>query len=233
MTGTMAAVPWAAMDVHARSTYAGSLDVITGELCRQRFDTGAVEPQVLACYWTPGPVSACYEAGPTGFGLYRAAVAAGIECQVIAPTKTPRVWGSEQVRSSRYRSVVASVDGRRVDGGGGAVPDVRGGQRSREGAGAGPPRSDALRHRLSKLLLRHGRVWDRSAWTKTHRSGSVADLRASQHGAGVHRQPRRVRRADPDATRSTSGSRGSRPDRSSGPSFAGCARSAGSTPSRR
>jgi hypothetical protein len=32
---------WAAMDVHARSTYAASLDVITGELCRQRFDTGA------------------------------------------------------------------------------------------------------------------------------------------------------------------------------------------------
>ena len=25
------------------------------------------------------------------------------------------------------------------------------------------------RHRLSKLLLRHGRVWDRSAWTKVHR----------------------------------------------------------------
>ena len=25
------------------------------------------------------------------------------------------------------------------------------------------------RHRLSKLLLRHGRVWDRTAWTKTHR----------------------------------------------------------------
>ena len=26
----------------------------------------------------PGPVRCCYEAGPTGFGLYRAAVAAGI-----------------------------------------------------------------------------------------------------------------------------------------------------------
>ena len=25
------------------------------------------------------------------------------------------------------------------------------------------------RHRLSKLLLRHGRVWDRSTWTKVHR----------------------------------------------------------------
>jgi hypothetical protein len=48
VTGTMT---WAAMDVHARSTYAASMDVITGELSRQRFDTGAVEPVVvwLAC----------------------------------------------------------------------------------------------------------------------------------------------------------------------------------------
>jgi transposase len=38
----------------------------------------------------PEPVRCCCEAGPTGFGLYRAAVAAGIECQVITPSKTPR-----------------------------------------------------------------------------------------------------------------------------------------------
>ena len=43
MTGTMT---WAAMDVHARSTYAASLDVMTGEVARQRVDTGAVEPVV-------------------------------------------------------------------------------------------------------------------------------------------------------------------------------------------
>jgi hypothetical protein len=47
------------MDVHARSTYAASMDVITGELSRQRFDTGAVEPvvacQVIAPSKTPRP----------------------------------------------------------------------------------------------------------------------------------------------------------------------------------
>jgi hypothetical protein len=37
VTGTMT---WAAMDVHARSTYAASLDVVTGELSRQRFAYG-------------------------------------------------------------------------------------------------------------------------------------------------------------------------------------------------
>ena len=98
MTGTMT---WAAMDVHARSTYAASLDVVTGELCRQRFDTGAVEPVVGWLAGLPGPVCCCYEAGPTGFGLYRAAVAAGIECQVIAPSKTPRPSGDRNKSDRR------------------------------------------------------------------------------------------------------------------------------------
>jgi hypothetical protein len=60
VTGTMT---WAAMDVHARSTYAASMDVMTGELSRQRFDTGAVEPVVGWLAGLPGPVRACYEAG--------------------------------------------------------------------------------------------------------------------------------------------------------------------------
>ena len=85
MTGTMT---WAAMDVHARSTYAESMDVMTGELTRRRFEPGLVEPVVAWLAGLPGPVRACYEAGPTGFGLYRAARAAGIDCQVIAPSKT-------------------------------------------------------------------------------------------------------------------------------------------------
>ena len=138
MTGTMT---WAAMDVHARSTYAASLDVVTGELSRQRFDTGAVEPVVGWLAGLPGPVRCCYEAGPTGFGLYRAAVAAGIDCQVIAPSKTPRPSrGSQQVRPSRHRSVVGSADGRRVDGGRGSVSDVRG----RSGSGARASRSESI-----------------------------------------------------------------------------------------
>ena len=56
MTGTMT---WAAMDVHARSTSAASLDVVTGELSRQRFETGAVEPVVGWLAGLPGPVRAC------------------------------------------------------------------------------------------------------------------------------------------------------------------------------
>jgi transposase len=46
------------------------------------------------------PVRACYEAGPTGFGLYRAAVLEGIGMQVIAPGKTPR-GPSDRVKTDR------------------------------------------------------------------------------------------------------------------------------------
>jgi transposase len=167
VTGTMT---WAAMDVHARSTYAASLDVMSGELIRRRFDTGAVEPVVGWLAGLPAPVRCCYEAGPTGFGLYRAAVAAGIECQVIAPSKTPRPLGDRNKSDRRdtellLRQLMAGaltaviVPSATLE----AARDLA---RAREQV-----RVDLMRcrHRLSKLLLRHGRVYDATAWTKTHR----------------------------------------------------------------
>ena len=57
----------------------------------------------------PGPVRACYEAGPTGFGLYRAAVAAGVECQVIAPSKTPRPSGDRNKSDRRDTDLLLSA----------------------------------------------------------------------------------------------------------------------------
>src|ERR1700757_1383844 len=84
---------WAAMDVHARSTTAKAMQVASGELLSRRFSPGRVQPVVEWLCSLPQPVRACYEAGPTGFGLYRAATAAGICCEVIAPSKTPRASG--------------------------------------------------------------------------------------------------------------------------------------------
>jgi transposase len=166
VSGTMT---WAAMDVHARSTYAASLDVMSGELTRRRFDSGAVEPVVAWLAGLPGPVRCCYEAGPTGFGLYRAAGAAGVDCQVIAPSKTPRASG-ERNKSDRRDSELLL---RQLMAGAltpVAVPSAtfeaaRDLARAREQI-----RADLMRcrHRISKLLLRHGRVYDRKAWTQTH-----------------------------------------------------------------
>ena len=89
MTGTMTYVGF---DVHARSSHAAAIDVMSGELMRMRFGSGFDGP-VAWLGSLPGPVRACYEAGLTGFGLYRAAVAAGIAMEVIAPGLTPRGRG--------------------------------------------------------------------------------------------------------------------------------------------
>jgi transposase len=64
-----------------------------------RFGPGVQGP-VAWLAQLPGPAHACYEAGPTGFGLYRAAVAAGIRMDVIAPGKSPR-GRSDRVNTDR------------------------------------------------------------------------------------------------------------------------------------
>jgi hypothetical protein len=58
-------VTYAGLDVRARSTHAAAIDVSTGELLRARFGPGIEEP-LAWLQGLPGPVRACYEAGPTG-----------------------------------------------------------------------------------------------------------------------------------------------------------------------
>ena len=77
------------LDVHANQTHAGVLDRETGELRRRRFKG---DPLVaLGCIEELGPsVVAVYEAGPTGFGLARAAAERGLDVRVCAPGLIPR-----------------------------------------------------------------------------------------------------------------------------------------------
>ena len=96
MQGTMT---WVGMDVHARSTHAAAVIAATGELRRVRFGVGW-EPVVAWLGELPAPVRACYEAGPTGYGLARAAHLAGVAVEVIAPSKTPRAAG-ERIKTDR------------------------------------------------------------------------------------------------------------------------------------
>ena len=80
------------LDVHARSVVAAAVDWDTGRVFGQRLVPATDE--VLA--WVrglPGPVAATYEAGPTGFGLARALIGAGIRCEVVAPSKLERPPG--------------------------------------------------------------------------------------------------------------------------------------------
>ncbi len=167
MVGTMT---WVGLDVHARSTHAAAIDVMTGELSRVRFGPGTEGP-VAWLGGLRGPVRACYEAGPTGFGLYRAAIAAGVEMQVIAPGKTPR-GPSDRVKTDRKdaellaRLLLAGSLTKVVV----PPPEV---EAAREMTRAHDAcRRDLMnaRHRVSKMLLRHGRVYPKpTTWTAEHR----------------------------------------------------------------
>lgn len=167
MYGTMTFV---GMDVHARSTSAAAIDVMGGELVRMRFGPG-VEAPVAWLGELRGPVRACYEAGPTGFGLYRAAVAAGIAIDVVAPGKTPR-GPADRVKTDRKDAELLArllLAGQlaRVK-----VPSIEV-EAARELTRCHDAcRRDLMtaRHRISKMLLRHGRVYPKpTTWKRDHR----------------------------------------------------------------
>jgi transposase len=167
MTGTMT---FAGLDVHARSTHGAAIDVLSGELRRVRFGAGS-EPVISWLRELPQPVYACYEAGPTGFALYRAAVEAGLRVDVIAPSKTPRAPG-DRIKSDRKDAellarLLLAGQLKTVTVPSATVEAARHLCRAREQV-----RSDLMRcrHRVSKLLLLHGRVYpDSTTWNSRHR----------------------------------------------------------------
>lgn len=158
---------WVGLDVHARSVVAGVIDQGSGEVRSLRVPPGPAET-VAWLKTLPTPVRVVYEAGPTGYGLARACAGAGINCVVAAPSrirsaadrvKTDRRDAERLARLMRLGEITPV-----------RVPEpeeeaARDLVRAREDA-----RGDLMRarHRLSKLLLRHGLVYDATAWTRTH-----------------------------------------------------------------
>lgn len=161
---------WVGLDVHARSTHAAAIDLMTGELKRARFGPGS-EAVVDWLAQLPSP-RAVYEAGPTGFALFRAARARGIWVDVVAPSKTARPSG-DRVKTDRKDAELFARLGLAGQLHAIAVPDefiesARHLSRAREQL-----RDDLMRarHRVSKLLLQHGRVYpEPTTWNRSHRS---------------------------------------------------------------
>lgn len=159
---------WVGLDVHARSVVAGVLDGVSGELRSSRAPVSS-EETVAWLLQLPAPVRVAYEAGPTGYGLARACAAAGIACTVAAPSKIPRAPGDrvktdrrDAERLARLLRLGELVSVRVPEPHEEAARDL---VRAREDA-----RGDLMRarHRLSKLLLRHGLVYEGGAWTLAH-----------------------------------------------------------------
>ena len=96
------------LDVHARSVVATGLDSVTGEV----FKTRLVPDHAAVIDWLrtlPGPVATTYEAGPTGFGLYRALAGAGIRCVVAAPSKLTRPAGDRVKTDAKDALLLAQL----------------------------------------------------------------------------------------------------------------------------
>src|SRR5947209_12973770 len=158
------------LDVHATKIVAAVLDAETGQL--QTFAMSGENTKVAAfCAGLPRPVRVAYEAGPTGYGLARELSKRRMECVVAAPSKIPRASG-DRVKTDRRDAehlvrllLAGKLHAVRVPG-----PEeeaLRDLIRARESVRMDLMRS---RHRLSKLLLRHGiRFDDGNAWTARHR----------------------------------------------------------------
>src|SRR6202163_3088771 len=113
----------------------------------------------------------CYEAGPTGYGLYRQVRALGHDCIVVAPSLIPKKPG-ERVKTNRRDAVTLARLLRAGELTSVGVPDavheaVRDLVRAREAAAEDFRKK---RQQLLSFLLRHGRIFmGHKHWTQAHR----------------------------------------------------------------
>jgi transposase len=157
------------LDVHARQTHAAVFVPETGELRVSVLRMAPIE--VVGFLVGLGPLRAVYEAGPTGFGLARAARERGLDVRVAAPGSIPKGPG-DRVKTDRRDAVrlvrllaagelsfafVPSLADEHFRDLVRAIEDVRG---------------DLMRsrHRLGKFLLRRGERYPGpgSTWTLKH-----------------------------------------------------------------
>jgi transposase len=111
----------------------------------------------------------CYEAGPTGYGLYRQIVDLGHRCEVVAPSLIPKRAG-ERVKTNRRDAITLARLLRAGELKGIWVPDavheaVRDLVRVLCTAGEDLRKK---RQQLVSFLLRHGRVFSGRNWSRAH-----------------------------------------------------------------
>ena len=134
-------------------------------------DTTSVRRLVARLAKRHGKLHFCYEAGPTGYGLYRTLTAMGHGCSVIAPSLMPRKPG-DRIKTNRRDAVQLARLLRAgeltevwvPDGAHEAMRDLL---RLRDAAV-----NDVRRKRqgISSMMLRTGRVFEgKTSWTRKHR----------------------------------------------------------------
>lgn len=140
----------------------------------------------LTALGRPEELFVAYEAGPTGYGLYRELGAAGMTCVVVAPSKTPRRPGdriktdvqdarklARYLRSGELVAVTPPSE---------ELEALRDALRTRDDAVRAQRRA---RQQLSGFLLRHGRRWEeRTSWGVKH----LAWIRSQRFSSEAQRQ---------------------------------------------
>lgn len=111
----------------------------------------------------------CYEAGPCGYGVYRQLTGLGFDCDVVAPSRIPRAPG-ERIKTDRRDACKLARLLRSGELTPVWVPDedqeaMRDLVRARVDFKQAESKA---RQRLAAFLLRHGRRWPRSRWTRAH-----------------------------------------------------------------
>jgi len=114
----------------------------------------------------------CYEAGPTGYGLYRQIVGLGHDCVVVAPSLVPKRAG-DRVKTNRRDALSLARLHRADELTPVWVPDegheaIRDLVRACEAASKTQKQA---RQQLQSFLLRHGRVYSGRSrpWTRAHK----------------------------------------------------------------
>ena len=164
-------IRWVGLDVHARESTFAIFDQATGEVMTKRV-MGRPHELLPWLRAVERPARMVYEAGPTGYGLARRALAEGIELSVCAPSKTERPSDrikTDQRDAVRLAKLLAASELVLV-----TIPSVEREQlrdlvRCREDIRADLVRA---RHRIGNFLLRREIYWEGTgeAWTRKHRS---------------------------------------------------------------
>lgn len=160
------------LDVHQATISVATADAgggearVVGTVANELWELRAL----LQPLGAPATLEVVYEAGPTGYGLYRWLLAQGYRAQVIAPSLIPRKAG-DRIKTDRRDARMLARLARAEELTPITVPDaedeaIRDLTRAREDAVQARLRA---RQHLNALLLRHGvRYSGKSRWTKAH-----------------------------------------------------------------
>ena len=139
--------------------------------------------KLLAQAGDPSHIRVVYEAGPTGFGLYRELCRRGYRCEIVAPSLIPQRAG-DRIKNDRRDCCRLAELSRAGELKAIWVPDeahesIRDLCRAREDAVQARLRA---RQQLKSFMLRHDRRYPgKTSWTKTHERW-IADQRFDHAG---------------------------------------------------